>query len=138
MAQLEYGAFAELVSVNASACFRIPDAMPFEDAAAMGLVYQTAYFALMERGGFQPGETVLVTGAAGGVGSAAIQIVKGLGGIALAGIARGKQSISATQLGADALIDLSNHRAASTTGILSKVSSVPLHLRRICRGIPCI
>ncbi|MBU68651.1 MAG: NADPH:quinone oxidoreductase [Cupriavidus sp.] len=107
VAQLEYGAFAELVSVNASACFRIPDAMPFEDAAAMGLVYQTAYFALMERGGFQPGETVLVTGAAGGVGSAAIQIVKGLGGIALAGIARGKQSISATQLGADALIDLS-------------------------------
>ncbi len=107
VAQLEYGAFAELVSAKGAACFRIPDTMPFEDAAAMGLVYQTAYFALMERGGFQPGETVLVTGAAGGVGSAAIQIVKGLGGIALAGIAGGKQSIGATQLGADAVIDLS-------------------------------
>ena len=106
VAQLEYGAFAELASANASACFRIPDTMPFEDAAAMGLVYQTAYFALMERGGFRPGETVLVTGAAGGVGSAAIQIVKGLGGVALAGIGGTSQTTSARELGADAIIDL--------------------------------
>ncbi|SPR96536.1 NADPH:quinone oxidoreductase family protein [Cupriavidus taiwanensis] len=105
--QLEYGAFAELVSVPADSCFRIPDAMPFEDAAAMGLVYQTAYFALVERGGFRAGETVLVTGAAGGVGSAAIQIVKGLGGIALAGVSGAEHAQAARQLGADAVIDLS-------------------------------
>ncbi|UDM51984.1 NADPH:quinone oxidoreductase family protein [Cupriavidus sp. MP-37] len=107
VAQLEYGAFAELVSVPADSCFRIPDAMPFEDAAAMGLVYQTAYFALVERGGFRAGETVLVTGAAGGVGSAAIQIVKGLGGIALAGVSGAEHAQAARQLGADAVIDLS-------------------------------
>lgn len=106
VAQLEYGGYAELVSVNAASCFRIPDAMSFEDAAAMGLVYQTAYFALMERGGFRQGETVLVTGAAGGVGSAAIQIVKGLGGIALAGVSGAEHVDTARQLGADAVIDL--------------------------------
>src|SRR5437868_7124127 len=106
VAQLEHGAFAEQVSANAAACFRIPDAMSFEDAAAMGLVYQTAYFALVERGGFQAGETVLVTGAAGGVGSAAIQIVKGLGGIALAGVSGAEHAEVARQLGADAVIDL--------------------------------
>lgn len=106
VAQLEYGAFAELVSTKASSCFRIPDSMTFEDAAAMGLVYQTAYFALMERGGFRPGEAVLVTGAAGGVGSAAIQIVKGLGGIALAGVSGTEHEEAARQLGADAVINL--------------------------------
>ncbi len=106
VAQLEHGGYAERVGVNAASCFRIPDTMSFEDAAAMGLVYQTAYFALMERGGFRPGETVLVTGAAGGVGSAAIQIVKGLGGIALAGVSGAEHVDTAKQLGADAVIDL--------------------------------
>ncbi|WP_258234728.1 NADPH:quinone oxidoreductase family protein [Cupriavidus pinatubonensis] len=106
VAQLEYGAYAELVSVSQSACFRIPDSMSFEEAAAMGLVYQTAYFALVERGGYQPGETVLITGAAGGVGSAAIQIVKGLGGTALAGVNGVEQARMVAQMGADAVIDL--------------------------------
>lgn len=106
VAQLEYGGYAELVSVKAASCFRIPDAMSFEDAAAMGLVYQTAYFALVERGGFRKGETVLVTGAAGGVGSAAIQIVKGLGGVALAAVSSAEHCEAARQLGADAVIDL--------------------------------
>jgi len=106
VAQLEYGAFAEMVSAKAASCFRIPDAMPFEDAAAMGLVYQTAYFALKERGGFRAGEAVLVTGAAGGVGSAALQIVKALGGTALAGISGTEHAEAARQLGADAVIDV--------------------------------
>ncbi|UIF90038.1 NADPH:quinone oxidoreductase family protein [Cupriavidus sp. UYPR2.512] len=106
VAQLEYGAFAELVSANADSCFRIPDAMSFEDAAAMGLVYQTAYFALVERGGYKEGETVLVTGAAGGVGSAALQIVKGLGGTALAGVSGAAHAKIAKDMGADAVIDL--------------------------------
>jgi NADPH2:quinone reductase len=106
VAQLEYGAYAEMVRVKAASCFRIPDVMSFEDAAAMGLVYQTAYFALMERGGFQAEENVLVTGAAGGVGSAAIQIVKALGGTALAGISGSEHAEAARQLGADAVIDL--------------------------------
>ncbi|CAG2160717.1 NADPH:quinone oxidoreductase family protein [Cupriavidus numazuensis] len=106
MAHLEYGAYAHFVSVNEASCFRIPDVMCFKDAAAMGLVYQTAYFALVERGSFQAGETVLVTGATGGVGSAAIQIVKGLGGKALAGVRSDAQARLALEQGAYAVIDL--------------------------------
>ena len=79
VAQLEFGAYADQVAVRHENCFLIPDSMPFTDAAAMGLVYQTAHFALVERGGYQAGETVLVNGAAGGVGLAAVQIAKGLG-----------------------------------------------------------
>ncbi|KER67906.1 NADPH:quinone oxidoreductase [Burkholderia cepacia] len=106
VAQMEFGAFAERVSVNERSCFVLPDSMSFEDAAAMGLVYQTAYFALIERGGFREGESVLVTGAAGGVGSAAIQIVKGLGGRALAAVSGAEQASAVTEMGADAIIDL--------------------------------
>ncbi|MDW3682747.1 NADPH:quinone oxidoreductase family protein [Cupriavidus sp. CV2] len=106
VAQLEYGGYAELVSVDEASCFHLPDSMPFEDAAAMGLVYQTAYFGLMERGGFKPGEAVLVTGATGGVGSAALQIVQGLGGKALAGVGSTAQAQLAEELGAAAVIDL--------------------------------
>ena len=106
VAQLEFGGYAELVSTQGASCFRIPDSMSFEDAAAMGLVYQTAYFALVERGGFVPGERVLITGAAGGVGSAAIQIVKGLGGVALAAVSGEDHARIAKELGADAVIDL--------------------------------
>ncbi len=65
-----------------------PTRMSFTDAAAMGLVYQTAHFALLDRGQFRAGETVLVTGAGGALGLAAIQLVKALGGIALAGTRR--------------------------------------------------
>ncbi|MBR8257253.1 NADPH:quinone oxidoreductase family protein [Burkholderia ambifaria] len=106
VAQMEYGAFAERVSVNERSCFVLPDSMSFEDAAAMGLVYQTAYFALVERGGFREGESVLVTGAAGGVGSAALQIVKGLGGRVLAAVSGAEQASAVTEMGADAVIDL--------------------------------
>jgi NADPH2:quinone reductase len=106
-AQLEYGAFAELVSAHQQSCFKLPDSMSFTDAAAMGLVYQTAYFALVERGGFQAGEKVLVTGAAGGVGSAAVQLVKGLGGKALAAVNSDEQARLLRDMGADAIIDLS-------------------------------
>ena len=107
MAQVEYGAFAEEVVAGADQCFALPDAMPFADAAAMGLVYQTAWFALFDRAGFQAGNTVLVLGATGGVGMAAVQIVKALGGIALAGVTTMAKADAARDAGADHIIDLS-------------------------------
>ena len=81
--------------------------MPFVDAAAMGLVYQTAFFALTDRGGFRKGETVLISGAAGGVGLAAVQIAKGLGAKVLAGVTSEAQAEAVRQSGADEVIDLS-------------------------------
>ncbi len=107
MVQVEHGAFAERVVARPEQCLEIPDTMPFDDAAAMGLVYQTAWFALHDRGGFAPGETVLVTGATGGVGLAAVQLVKALGGVALAGVTTPSKAAAALEAGADHVIDLS-------------------------------
>lgn len=107
MAQVEYGAFAEEVGAGAEQCFGLPEGMDFADAAAMGLVYQTAWFALLDRAGFKPGETVLVMGATGGVGMATIQLVKALGGIALAGVSTMSKADAAREAGADHIIDLS-------------------------------
>jgi len=106
VAQVEHGAFAQRVVAPMASCSVLPDTISDCDAAGMGLVYQTAYFALVERGQFKPGEIVLVNGAAGGVGGAAVQLVKALGGIALAGVAGEEQAEAARALGADHIIDL--------------------------------
>ncbi|HYG42452.1 MAG TPA: alcohol dehydrogenase catalytic domain-containing protein, partial [Bordetella sp.] len=106
VAQVEFGAFAERMAAPAASCYPLPDSISDRDAAGMGLVYQTAYFALVERGQFRKGETVLVNGAAGGVGGAAIQLVKALGGTALAGVVGQEQAEAARALGADHIIDL--------------------------------
>ena len=68
--QVEYGAYAEKVRVRAEHCFPLPDGLAFDKAAALGLVYQTAHFALWVRAGLVPGDVVLVLGAAGGDGVA--------------------------------------------------------------------
>lgn len=79
LALVEYGAYAEQLRVPADLVMELPDAMSYEEAAAFGLVYSTAYFGLVRRGQLQPGETVLITGAGGGVGSAGVQLAKALG-----------------------------------------------------------
>jgi NADPH2:quinone reductase len=106
LVQVEHGAYAEQILADDEDSHVIPDTMSFVDAAAMGLVYQTAHFALIDRGRFQPGETVLVTGAGGGVGLAAIQLVKALGGTALAGTRSPAKADAIRAAGADAIIDL--------------------------------
>jgi NADPH:quinone reductase len=106
MVQVEHGAYAEQVLADAEDSHVIPDSMSLTDAAAMGLVYQSAHFALIDRGGFRAGETVLVTGAGGGVGLAAIQLVKALGGTALAGTRSPGKADAIRSAGADAIVDL--------------------------------
>lgn len=104
--QVEYGAYAEKVVARADSCFQLPDGMDFETAAALSLVYQTSFFALVERGQFQPGETVVVLGASGGVGSAAVQLAKALGASTVIACTRGAEGARvARSLGADHVID---------------------------------
>jgi NADPH2:quinone reductase len=74
-----FGGFAECSVVPVGGIFRIPDAMDFAMAAAMPIVYQTSYFALKHRAQLRAGEWLLVHAAAGGVGSAAVQIGKAMG-----------------------------------------------------------
>lgn len=106
VAQMEYGGYASCAATHYENCHLLPDSISDIDAAAMGLVYQTAYFALIERGHFRPGDKVLINGAAGGVGGAATQLVKGMGGIVLAGVSTEAQADAARRNGADHVIDL--------------------------------
>src|SRR5207248_6958536 len=73
------GGYATFAVAPAAATFRIPDAMTFEDAAAMTVIYQTAHFALHRRARLAKGETLLVHAGAGGVGSATIQLGRAVG-----------------------------------------------------------
>jgi len=104
--EVKYGAFAEQALINTDNCYRIPESMSFEHAGALGLVYQAAHFALKDRAHMSAGERVLINGGAGGVGLAAVQLVKALGGVAIAGVRSDIQREVATAAGADYLVDL--------------------------------
>ncbi|HEX2729144.1 MAG TPA: NADPH:quinone oxidoreductase family protein [Rubrobacteraceae bacterium] len=102
---LPNGGLAGKVIAPASGVFPIPDSMPFESAAAMHIVYQTAHFALHRRAALREGETVLVHAGAGGVGSAAIQLAKAAGASVIA-TAGGPEKIEVCRnLGADVTVD---------------------------------
>ncbi len=104
MVQVEYGAFTQQIVAKQKHCHVIPDAMSFPIAGAMGVTFMTAYLALVERAAVKPGEVVLVTGAAGGVGLAAVQIAKALGAIVLAAVSSPDKAAAATACGADRII----------------------------------
>lgn len=106
--QVEYGAYAEKLLAPAKTCYRMPEAMPFETSAALGLVYQTAHFALVDRARIQPGDRVLVLGASGGIGSAACQLAKALGASVVIGGVLGADNIAtAKSVGCDHAIEMS-------------------------------
>ncbi len=73
------GGYAGLVATDAAFVFPLPDSLSFEQGAALPMNYLTCHFALVTRGGLEPGETVLVHGAAGGIGTAAIQLAAASG-----------------------------------------------------------
>jgi NADPH:quinone reductase len=107
-AQVEYGAFAELLRAPASTCFSVPASISSIDAAALGLTYQTAWFALTDRAGFKPPESVLVLGAAGGIGVSCLQLAKALGSRVVIGATRGTAKAETVRAaGADYIVDLS-------------------------------
>lgn len=99
------GGFAEYVAVPARSLLRLPEGFPFESAAVAPLVYQTAWRGLMSRGGLAAGETVLVTGASGGVSTAAIQIAKHHGARVFAVTSGAANVRRVAALGADLVID---------------------------------
>ncbi|MYZ49190.1 NADPH:quinone oxidoreductase family protein [Propylenella binzhouense] len=103
----EQGGYATRVAVPAKDCIRLPERMSFVEAAAMALAYDTAWFALMERARAKAGETLLVLGATGGVGMAAVQLGKAYGLRVLAGVSSPAKAGLATDAGADGIVDLS-------------------------------
>lgn len=101
VAAFTVGAFAEQVAAPASTTFHLPQSVSFEQGAGLVMNYQTAYFGLALRAGVVPGEVVLVHGAAGGVGTAAVQVARGLGARVLAVVSTDDKAAIATQAGAD-------------------------------------
>jgi NADPH2:quinone reductase len=101
------GGFATHVCVAASLLMPLPKGFAFDDAAAFLCTYGTTWHALMDRGALKAGETVLVLGAAGGVGTAAIQVAKAAGAKVIAAASTDEKCALCKELGADATINYS-------------------------------
>jgi NADPH2:quinone reductase len=105
IASTGWGAFAEKVKAQAKKVIPIPDGVGFDTAAAFILTYGTSYHALVDRGTLKAGETLLVLGAAGGVGLAAIEIGKALGARVIAAASTPEKLAVCREHGADELIN---------------------------------
>lgn len=99
-----WGGFAEKVKAQAARVLPIPDAMPFDEASAFILTYGTSYYGLKDRGQLKAGETVLILGAAGGVGVAAIELAKAMGAKVVGAVSSEEKAAFAKQCGADATV----------------------------------
>lgn len=104
----ENGTFAARIAAPLSHCLAVPEEVPSTIAAAFGLAYQTAWFALTDRARIAEGDVVLVLGATGGIGMAAMQIAKAVGASLVIGASRGHGGCTlAREMGADVAIDSS-------------------------------
>ncbi|MFI1534963.1 NADPH:quinone oxidoreductase family protein [Streptomyces anandii] len=102
---LPYGGFAEYAVADAAALLPAPDALDDAEAAALHIGYQTGWFGLHRRAHLQAGETLLVHAAAGGVGSAAVQLGKAAGATVIGVVGGAGKAAVARELGCDAVID---------------------------------
>lgn len=102
------GLYADQAVVPQSAVIPLPDVWTFEEGAAFKSAYSTAYVSLVERGRLQPGETVLVHGAAGGVGLAAVELARALGADVIATVGSEVKRDAALAKGANHVIDHRN------------------------------
>ena len=103
-----WGGFAEELAVDATRLIKMSDEMDFEKASAFILTYGTSYHALKDRANIQPGETLLVLGASGGVGLAAVQLGKAMGARVIAAASTQEKLDVCAANGADELINYSS------------------------------
>lgn len=100
-----WGGFAEQALVDDALAIALPDAMPLAEAAALPVVYPTAYIGLLHLGRMKPGETVLVHAAAGGVGLAAVEIAAAKGARVIATVGGSAKATIVREHGAHAVLD---------------------------------
>jgi len=104
IAMTGHGGLAEMVAVNAATALRLPEERSFEEGSALILTYATSIHALLDRGRLKAGETLLVLGAAGGVGLAAVELGKAYGARVVAAVSSEEKAEVARQAGADLAI----------------------------------
>jgi len=109
-----YGAFAEEVVVAEANLLPVPDSMSDEEAAAFTMVYGTSYHALKQRANIQPGETLLVLGASGGVGLATVELGKAMGAHVIAAASSADKLEVAKAAGADEVINYTDEPLKET------------------------
>ena len=105
MAILAYGGFAQRAVADEIETFAIPDGMPFDEAGAFPIAYISSHVAIRWQGRLEPGETLLVLGAAGGVGLTAVEIGKAMGARVIAGASSAEKLAVARERGADATVN---------------------------------
>ncbi len=103
-----FGAFTEQVAIHELAALPMPEGLSYEQAAGVGVTYFTSYHALKQRANLQPGETLLVLGAAGGVGVTAIELGKLMGARVIAAASSDEKLALCKELGADEVINYSD------------------------------
>ncbi|MEX0276602.1 MAG: NADPH:quinone oxidoreductase family protein [Ruegeria sp.] len=101
LALVGHGGFATHLTLKARSAVKIPDTMPYEDAACFVFTYGTSHHALKDRAALKAGETVLILGAAGGVGSAAIELAKASGARVIAAVSSTEKADFCKKIGAD-------------------------------------
>jgi NADPH2:quinone reductase len=109
--------YAERAVVDVAGVIGLPDEVDFEEGAAMVVNYNTAHFALARRGQIKAGDEVLVLGAAGGVGTAAVQVARGLGAHVIGGVASEAQQATAAAAGAHETVILGDQFAAEVVAL---------------------
>ena len=114
------GGFAEDVTAEQALTFKIPDRMTFDDAAAFGFTYGTTYHALVDRAKLRSGETLLVTGAGGGVGLAAVQLGVALGATVIAAAGSPEKLAAARAAGARETIDYTTEKLADRVKAMTR------------------
>lgn len=119
-----YGAFAEEIVAPEQNLLPVPDAMPDEKAAAFSMVYGTSYYALKQRANIQPGETLLVLGASGGVGLATVELGKAMGAHVIAAASSAEKLAVAKAAGADDLINYTEEPLKEAVKKLTKSKGV--------------
>ncbi len=121
-----WGGFAEQVAVNANRVFKIPDTINWQIAASTLYNYGTSYHALKDRGQLQPGQTILVLGAAGGVGLAAVELAKKMGAIVIAAASNQEKLDICLKKGADYTINYSTEDLKETIKKITSENGVDL------------
>lgn len=124
MAVCQTGGFAEYVAVQSASAFKIPDAMSFDAAAAIPMTYGTTIHALIDRAALAAGETLLVTGAGGGVGIAAVQLGAALGATVIAAAGSREKLLAAREAGATHTIDYTTESLVDRVREITKMQGV--------------
>jgi len=108
-----WGGMAEKFVCDEHRCVKIPDTMPFDDAAALLLTFGTSYYALKDRAHLKPGETVIVLGAAGGIGLSSVSLAKAMGARVIAAVSTEQKAAVALEAGANEAVIYGRDQSAA-------------------------